>query len=122
MKAYSASPSTCKEYWGHLGRAWNTRYRCTPTIFLLFVLGFALFFLLKGFICVYKYPSTLDKNGPRVTIPEMQRFIRMRKLQGAFLISAFPLILFMPFYTLGGVMSILHSWGPSLKKLRKKAH
>lgn len=53
MKPYNASPSTCKEYWGHLGRAWTTEYRCAPTVFQLFFLGFTSFLFAGGSIYTF---------------------------------------------------------------------
>jgi len=112
MKAYNANPSTCKEYWGHLGRAWNTRYSNAPNIFQLFVLGFALFFFVKGFfICVYhKYTTWPIKNGFKPTLLDWERLRRITRLKEAFVMSALPLLIFLVAYTVHGVLSILRLW------------
>ena len=124
MKAYNASPSTCKEYWGHLGRAWTTGYRCTPTVFQLFFLGFASFLFAKGsiYIFTHRFNPDNDKRLSDITIPNLQRLSRMIDLKITFMISVTPFVLLIAFYALGSMMSVLSLWASSRRELRKQAH
>jgi hypothetical protein len=112
MKAYNAGPSTCKEYWGHLGREWTTRHRSTPTVFLISFLGFASFQFAKGYVCMFRYPFNVDKimELPDFTIPDMERLLRMMYLNLDLVISTTPLLIFIAIYAGGSMISILVLW------------
>lgn len=110
MKAYNASPSTCKEYWGHLGRAWTTRSRSTPTVFVLLFMGFAVFLDLKGVICIFNYHW--QKKRFWVTLPQLPVVISViLGVTGAFAIVIIPL------YALYSITSVLMLWSSILRKL-----
>lgn len=109
MKAYNASPSTCKEYWGHLGREWTTRHRGRPAISQLSFLGVAFFQFARGFMCIFNYPFDVDRvlKLPDVTIPDMERLLRMMHLIFVLILSIAPFALVMVIYASSSMISIL---------------
>jgi hypothetical protein len=121
MKAYNASPSTCKEYWGHFGREWTTWYRTTPTVFLLFFLGVASFQLAKGSICIFNYPFNLDKVGklPSVTLPDYERVNRMQTLKFVFVLNAALFSLLIAVYAFCSIISVLTVWASSRRAIKR---
>jgi len=113
IKAYNASPSTCKEYWGHLGRVWTTRYRKTPTVSLLFSVWFVFFLVVKGIICIDNYHINMDRDSKlsRFTLPDLKRIYRIMNLVGYFSINTagiFGPIIF--FYAFSSTISGLALW------------
>jgi hypothetical protein len=117
MKAYNASPSTCQEYWGHLGREWTTRYRSIPTISLLFFLGFASFQFAEGVMCIFSYPFNVDKvtKLPDVTIPDMERLLRIMHLNLVLMLSTTPFAILIVVYASSSMISILVLWTSSYR-------
>jgi hypothetical protein len=105
MEAYSAGQSTCKEYWGHLGRVWTTQSRGAPTMFILSFIGFASFQFVEGYKCVSSYP--------------LERVYRMMTVWIILLFSSFILVVFIVLYAFCSVISVLSLLGSSSRAWKR---
>jgi hypothetical protein len=107
MVAYNANPSTCQEYWGHLGRKWITERRKTPTVFLFLCFCFVYVSLYIGLACIpFVYNVVTCKNG-NCSGSETPRMGRMRTLMHTLqsTVQVFPAITY--FYSCLSAVSLL---------------
>ena len=113
LKAYNVNPSTCEGYWGHRERNWTTDFRSKPALFMLSFLGSAFTLFVAGEFCVFQYPHNLDKTIqlPDLTVPDLERILRLLRLKKALMVSSAPLMRLIVVYTLFSVGSILTLWG-----------
>jgi len=121
IKAYNASPSTCKEYWGHLGRVWTTRNRKTPTVSLLFFIWFVFFLVAGGTICINNYHVNMDRDSKlsRFTLPDLKRIYRIMNLVGYFTINADGFVIIIFIYAFYSTISSLILRVSILKSIKR---
>jgi hypothetical protein len=112
LRAYNSTsnhPSTCNEYWGHLGRDWSTQVRRAPTSLLLGFLMFASVQFVIGSVSIFNYPLDADKllRLPDITIPDLERFLRIVHLKLYLMLITAPLAVFVTLYALRSMLSVL---------------
>jgi hypothetical protein len=105
MEAYNNTGlSTCKEYWGHLGRVRTTRPRMIPTVFCLLFVVFASFQVIKGFLCIYNTPA--------------YQLVTIMTLWGVVLKSSGYFAFFTAIYALWSIFSVLALRGASARAIK----
>ncbi|KAF2790134.1 hypothetical protein K505DRAFT_365008 [Melanomma pulvis-pyrius CBS 109.77] len=117
ISSYNANASTCTTYWGHLGRQWKSDFRARPVIYRLNFLLFSLILFARGWWSMFAFSATKflkhHNQLPDLTVEDLERVIRIFRLQMIMTVAFLPIALFVIFYTLIAAMSLVVFWGKS---------
>jgi hypothetical protein len=124
ISAYNANACLCTEYWGHLGRQWNNTFRVRAVTNRLGFLGFSSYLGLKGCWTMFGLSATMLQKAhmqlPDITVGDLERVIRLFRVQMALMIVTSPVILISILYTLAAMSSLFTFWGKSALALEKE--
>jgi len=114
---YNDSGASCDQYWGHRGREWMTDFRIRPVSARFMLLGAASYFFVSGLLIIFKFPLHADElRRPDLTVPDLERQMRIMSLKLKLMIATAPLAILVLFYSLFGSVKLLNLWTEAVIK------